>query len=472
MAAGLVIVAVFAAVAITVNLFYLGQIQSLVRNTTTTSVMELATARAHYLDRMPRLRSELREKPRSLHRRRHPARGPRPGEGLHLHPRGRRRTDSFKDGSTWCSSSDRPVRSGLEDELFTAPAMAGETGSSKCISATAANAASSSTPHRRPCVTAGPGRPPHPRIGATSSAPSTSPTPPTSCRTPTAPPIPALAPPSSSTPPAPSCSTPTAAPTRRSRAAFRPSSTTNADSSQVSSLLAGIASDTSGSLVMTPLDGADQFVFYTPLAPSGWSLVTILPLSGGGIRRHADRRHHQPDGGRARRGRGRGGGGHGGPHGTGAAASTATSSTSRAYSAIGAKHRHRHLHRRSRAPHRPSSRTPRTSSAFRPVTSFVLNELSPNGAYANVAAIVHPAPAIRRAPPVSRRTTRRWAAPVAAHDGAARDARRAREDHLLAHRRHRRPRSAPRLRRAATAAEDANRAKARSSSMSHDIRTP
>lgn len=50
MAAGLVIVAVFAAVAITVNLFYLGQIQSLVRNTTTTSVMELATARAHYLD--------------------------------------------------------------------------------------------------------------------------------------------------------------------------------------------------------------------------------------------------------------------------------------------------------------------------------------------------------------------------------------------------------------------------------------
>ena len=50
MAAGLVIVAVFAAVAITVNLFYLGQIQSLVRNTTTTSVMELATARARYLD--------------------------------------------------------------------------------------------------------------------------------------------------------------------------------------------------------------------------------------------------------------------------------------------------------------------------------------------------------------------------------------------------------------------------------------
>lgn len=44
MAAGLVIVAVFAAVAITVNLLYLGQIQSLVRNTTTTSVMELATA--------------------------------------------------------------------------------------------------------------------------------------------------------------------------------------------------------------------------------------------------------------------------------------------------------------------------------------------------------------------------------------------------------------------------------------------
>ena len=53
----------------------------------------------------------------------------------------------------------------------------------------------------------------------------------------------------------------------------------NADSAQVSSLLAGIASNTSGSLVMT-LDGADQFVFYTPIdAKSGWSLVTILPLS-------------------------------------------------------------------------------------------------------------------------------------------------------------------------------------------------
>ena len=64
--------------------------------------------------RMPHLRPELREKPRPLHRRRHPARGPRPGEGLHLHPRGRRRLDSLQGRHHLVLlERDRPVRSGL-----------------------------------------------------------------------------------------------------------------------------------------------------------------------------------------------------------------------------------------------------------------------------------------------------------------------------------------------------------------------
>ena len=64
--------------------------------------------------RMPHLRPELREKSRPLHRRHHPARGPRPGEGLHLHPRGRRRLDSLQGWHHLVFlKRDRPVRSGL-----------------------------------------------------------------------------------------------------------------------------------------------------------------------------------------------------------------------------------------------------------------------------------------------------------------------------------------------------------------------
>ena len=131
MAAGLVIVAVFAAVAITVNLFYLGQIQSLVRNTTTTSVMELATARAHYLDEC------LASDQNSVKSLAHFIADVTPGEA-------RAQVEDFistheaaaawirsKDGTTWCSSSETDLYDpALENELF-GPALAGETGSSE-----------------------------------------------------------------------------------------------------------------------------------------------------------------------------------------------------------------------------------------------------------------------------------------------------------------------------------------------------
>ena len=219
MAAGLVIVAVFAAVAITVNLFYLGQIQSLVRNTTTTSVMELATARARYLDEC------LTSDQNSVKSLAHFIADITPQEArdqvkdfISTHEAAAAWIRS-KDGTTWCSSSETDLYDpALEDELF-GPAMAGETGSSEMYLGHAGERRILFyAPIVDEPVASGSGTTPPP-IPTTFSAPSTSPTPPTSCRTPTAPPIPAPAPPSSSTPPAPLCSTPTAAPTRRSKAA-------------------------------------------------------------------------------------------------------------------------------------------------------------------------------------------------------------------------------------------------------------
>ena len=122
MAAGLIIVAIFAAVAITVNLFYLGQIQSLVRNTTTTSVMELATARAHYLDEC------LASDQNSVKSLAHFIADVTPQEArdqvkdfISTHEAAAAWIRS-KDGDTWCSSS--------ETDLYD-PALAGETGSSE-----------------------------------------------------------------------------------------------------------------------------------------------------------------------------------------------------------------------------------------------------------------------------------------------------------------------------------------------------
>ena len=131
MAAALVIMAIFAAVAITASLFYLGQIESLVRNTTTTSVMELATARAHYLDEC------LTSDQNSVQSLAHFIADVTPQEA-------RDQVEDFisthkaaaawirsKDGATWCSSQETDLYDpALEEELF-GPAMAGETGSSE-----------------------------------------------------------------------------------------------------------------------------------------------------------------------------------------------------------------------------------------------------------------------------------------------------------------------------------------------------
>ena len=280
MAAGLVIVAVFAAVAITVNLFYLGQIQSLVRNTTTTSVMELATARARYLDEC------LASDQNSVKSLAHFIADVTPQEArdqvkdfISTHEAAAAWIRS-KDGSTWCSSSETDLYDpALEDELF-GPAMAGETGSSEMyLGHGGERRILFYAPIVDAPVTAGPGTTATPAdpgdvLGAVyvsypadelqnsygtaySSAGATF--------------------------VVDSSGTIVLDANRGADEAAQGSLSAlindNADSSQVSSLLAGIASDTSGSLVMT-LDGADQFVFYTPIsAKSGWSLVTILPLS-------------------------------------------------------------------------------------------------------------------------------------------------------------------------------------------------
>ena len=139
MAAGLVIVAVFAAVAITVNLFYLGQIQSLVRNTTTTSVMDecltsdqnSVKSLAHFIaDITPQ---EARDQVKDF---------------ISTHEAAAAWIRS-KDGTTWCSSSETDLYDpALEDELF-GPAMAGETGSSEMYLGHAGERRILLRPHRR-----------------------------------------------------------------------------------------------------------------------------------------------------------------------------------------------------------------------------------------------------------------------------------------------------------------------------------
>ena len=250
----------------------------------------------------------------------------------------------------------------------------------------------------------------------------------------------------------------------------------NADSAQVSSLLAGIASDTSGSLVMT-LDGADQFVFYTPIdAKSGWSLVTILPLSvvesdGTQIvgitnqmvavlavavavaaaamvalmvyRRRREHRYEQY--------------------------------IQSVYSAIGANIDTAIfiVDRKERLIEAVFENT-QDILGIPARDFFVPNELSPNEAYANVAAIVHSGagdkartwefeadnPALGRS-----QWLRMTARPVmlAEREKTIFSLTDVTADHEIR----------ARLERAATAAEDANRAKSSFlSSMSHDIRTP
>lgn len=477
MAAGLVIVAVFAAVAITVNLFYLGQIQSLVRNTTTTSVMELATARARYLDEC------LTSDQNSVKSLAHFIADITPQEArdqvkdfISTHEAAAAWIRS-KDGTTWCSSSETDLYDpALEDELF-GPAMAGETGSSEMY---LGHAGERRILFYAPIVdapaTAGPGTTTTPAdpddvLGAVyvsypadelqnsygtaySSAGATF--------------------------VVDSSGTIVLDANRGADEAVQGSLSAlindNADSAQVSSLLAGIASDTSGSLVMT-LDGADQFVFYTPIsAKSGWSLVTILPLSvvesdGTQIvgitnqmvavlavavavaaaamvalmvyRRRREHRYEQY--------------------------------IQSVYSAIGANIDTAIfiVDRKERLIEAVFENT-QDILGIPARDFFVPNELSPNEAYANVAAIVHSGagdkartwefeadnPALGRS-----QWLRMTARPVmlAEREKTIFSLTDVTADHEIR----------ARLERAATAAEDANRAKSSFlSSMSHDIRTP
>ena len=450
MAAGLVIVAVFAAVAITVNLFYLGQIQSLVRNTTTTSVMELATARAHYLDEC------LASDQNSVKSLAHFIADVTPGEA-------RAQVEDFistheaaaawirsKDGATWCSSQETDLYDpALEEELF-GPAMAGETGSSEMYLGHAGERRILFyAPIVEAPVAASPGAAAAPvSAGATFVVDSSG--------------------------------TIVLDANRSADEAVQGSLTAlindDADSTQVTSLLAGIASNTSGSLVMT-LDGADQFVFYTPIdAKSGWSLVTILPLSvvesdGTQIvgitnqmvavlavavamaaaamvalmvyRRRREHRYEQY--------------------------------IQSVYSAIGANIDTAIfiVDRKERLVEAVFENT-QDILGIPARDFFVPNELSPNEAYANVAAIVHSGagdkartwefeahnPALGRS-----QWLRMTARPVmlAEREKTIFSLTDVAADHEIR----------ARLERAATAAEDANRAKSSFlSSMSHDIRTP
>ena len=478
MAAGLVIVAVFAAVAITVNLFYLGQIQSLVRNTTTTSVMELATARAHYLDEC------LTSDQNSVKSLAHFIADVTPQEArdqvkdfISTHEAAAAWIRS-KDGTTWCSSSETDLYDpALEDELF-GPAMAGETGSSEMyLGHGGERRILFYAPIVDAPVTAGPGTATTPAdpddvLGAV-------------------------------------------------YVSYPADELQNSYGTAYSSAGATFVVDSSGTIVLDANHGADEADAGQPFGPHQRQrrLVPDLLVArrhrlrylrqprhdprrrrpvrllhphqrqerlvardhpaafGGGIRRHADRRHHQPDGGRARRGRGRGGGGHGGPHGV-PAPPRAPLRAVHPKRVLGHRrqHRHRHLHRRPQgAPHRGRLREhpghPRHSGPrlLRPP-----NELSPNEAYANVAAIVHSGagdkartwefeadnPALGRS-----QWLRMTARPVmlAEREKTIFSLTDVTADHEIR----------ARLERAATAAEDANRAKSSFlSSMSHDIRTP
>ena len=455
MAAGLVIVAVFAAVAITVNLFYLGQIQSLVRNTTTTSVMELATARVHYLDEC------LASDQNSVKSLAHFIADVTPQEA-------RDQVKDFistheaaawirsKDGTTWCSSSETDLYDpALEDELF-GPAMAGETGSSEMYLGHAGERRILFyAPIVDAPVTAGPGTTATPAdpgdvLGAVyvsypadelqnsygtaySSAGATF--------------------------VVDSSGTIVLDANRGADEAVQGSLSAlindNADSAQVSSLLAGIASDTSGSLVMT-LDGAGQFVFYTPIsAKSGWSLVTILPLSVG-----------ESDGTQIV----------GITNQMVAVLAVAVAVAAAAMVAL-MVYRRRREHRYEQYIQSVYSAVFENTQDILGIPArdfFVPNELSPNEAYANVAAIVHSGagdkartwefeadnPALGRS-----QWLRMTARPVmlAEREKTIFSLTDVTADHEIR----------ARLERAATAAEDANRAKSSFlSSMSHDIRTP
>ena len=131
MAIALVIMAAFAAVAITTNLFYLGKIQTLVRNTTTTSVMELATARARYLDEC--LTADQNSVKSLAHFIAHTPTGDaaeQVRDFISTHDAAAAWIRSA-DGEVWCSRNEPNLYPAEREEELFGPALAGETGSSE-----------------------------------------------------------------------------------------------------------------------------------------------------------------------------------------------------------------------------------------------------------------------------------------------------------------------------------------------------
>ena len=172
------------------------------------------------------------------------------------------------------------------------------------------------------------------------------------------------------------------------------------------------------------LDGADQFRLLHPISAASAGLVADHPAAGGGT---FDGTQivgitSAPMVAVLAVAVAAGGGGHG-PHGVPAPPRVPLRAVaSKAYSAIGANiDTAIFIVDRGGAPSsRPSSRTPRTSSAFRP-RDFVPNRAVAHEAYANVAAIVHSGAGDSSA--LGIRGGQPGAGPLAvvAHDGAVRD---------------------------------------------------
>ncbi len=324
MAIGLVIVAAFAAVAITTNLFYLGKIQSLVRSTTTTSVMELATARARYLDEcLTTDQNSVRSLAQFIAYTPEEDAADQVREFISTHEAAAAWVRSV-DGEVWCSRDEPNLYpADREEELF-GPALAGETGSSEVYpglggerrilfyapivkASKAAMVPAAGRADQTDVASAADGEaiPDDDTAGAATTG------------------IPAPVDPADVVGavyvsyPADDLQNSYGTAYSSSGAAFvvdaggtivldanrggddavqgslaalladdgadgDASGTalpTDDNEGAVASLLAGIASNSSGSLTLA-LDGAEQFVFYTPIdAKDGWSFVTILPLS-------------------------------------------------------------------------------------------------------------------------------------------------------------------------------------------------
>lgn len=131
MAMVLVIVALLAAVVVATSLFYRDSIQGLVRSTTTTSVMELTTSRARYLDEC--LRADQDGVQSLAHYLSHAPAEEIPDQvddflATHGASTGWVR---MKDGTVWCSSTESDLYPAEREEELFAPGLEGKTGSTE-----------------------------------------------------------------------------------------------------------------------------------------------------------------------------------------------------------------------------------------------------------------------------------------------------------------------------------------------------